>query len=65
LQLHVGRRHYGVLAPRVVRQFTWGVVGSYGRSEQRAGAFFVSAPIQYDIYNLSTTAAPRETPALT
>lgn len=48
LQLRLGRRHYGVLAPRVVRQLTWGVVGSYGRSEQRPSAFFVSAPIQYE-----------------
>jgi hypothetical protein len=47
-QLRLGRRSYGMLAPRVVRQVTLGLVGSYGTSDVRPAAHSDSASILFE-----------------
>lgn len=47
-QLRMGRRSYGMLAPRVVRQVTLGLIGSYGTSDVRPAALSVNAPISFE-----------------
>jgi opacity protein-like surface antigen len=44
VQLRVGWRRYGVLAPRVVRHLGVGVLASRASADQQVGAFVVSVP---------------------
>ena len=48
LQLRLGWRRYGTLAPRVVRHVGVGVLGRYASSEQSPGAFSISAPFSFE-----------------
>jgi len=52
LQLRVGWRRYGMLAPRVVRHVGFGVLGRYASSEQGSGAFSISPPFWFDASRL-------------
>ncbi len=48
LQLRLGWRRYGTVAPRVVRHVGFGVLGGYRSSEQSPGAFSISAPFSFE-----------------